>query len=196
MQEKRSIRSNKERTETTRAALVSSARALFVEKGYAETGTPEIVTRAKVTRGALYHHFKDKADLFRAVIEAEIQEVAAFINDQTEGIANPLTALSTGATAYFEAMTIPGRARLLLLEGPVVLGVLEMERLDRLTGGQTLLAGLEEAHRQGLIGDIPRVALADLLAAAFDRAALAIAEGHPPAPYRAAIDALLDGIRV
>lgn len=196
MQEKRTIRSNKERTETTRAALVSSARALFVEKGYAETGTPEIVTRAKVTRGALYHHFKDKADLFRAVIEAEMQEVAASINDRAEGIANPLTALAAGATGYFDAMTVPGRARLLLLEGPVVLGVLEMERLDRQTGGQTLFAGLEEARRQGLIGDIPLEALADLLSAAFDRAALAIAEGRPPAPYRAAIDALLDGIKV
>ncbi len=195
MQQKKTIRSNKERTEATRAALITSARSLFVEKGYAETGTPEIVARAEVTRGALYHHFPDKAALFRAVIEAEMTEIAAAINHRTEGMTDPMAALKIGSDAYFEAMTTPGRARLVLLEGPVVLGVLEIERIDRQTGGESLLAGLEEAARQGQIrAGIPLETLADLLSAAFDRAALAIAEGEPPAPYRAAIDTLLKGI--
>ncbi|MEX1036710.1 MAG: TetR/AcrR family transcriptional regulator [Sneathiella sp.] len=195
MQHKKPVRSNKERTEATRAALIAAARALFVDKGYAETGTPEIVARARVTRGALYHHFPDKAALFRAVIEAEMTEIAEAINQRTDGMSDPLKALQTGSDAYFEAMTTPGRARLVLLEGPMVLGVREIERIDRQTGGQTLLDGLEEAKRQGLIrNEIPLEPLADLLSAAFDRAALAIAEGAPPAPYRATIDALLSGL--
>ena len=63
-------RTNRDRTERTRAALLQAARALFVAKGYADTSTPEIVAAAGITRGALYHHFDDKRALFRAVVAA------------------------------------------------------------------------------------------------------------------------------
>ena len=101
-----------------RARLISHARALFVEKGYADTSTPEIVRAANVTRGALYHHFADKTDLFRSVLEHEAQTVAAEIENKTMQPDSALDALMKGAEAYFDAMTIPGRIRLLLLEGP------------------------------------------------------------------------------
>src|ERR1700736_5772327 len=65
----------------TRQALVDAARRLFTEQGYAATGTEEIVAAARVTRGALYHHFHDKTDLFRAVMEQIAREVAERLID-------------------------------------------------------------------------------------------------------------------
>src|SRR5258708_8316209 len=65
-----------EHVQDTQAAVLQAARELFAEKGYAGTGTEEIVARARVTRGALYHHFRDKADLFRAVMQAVAADLA------------------------------------------------------------------------------------------------------------------------
>ena len=76
-------RSNRERTEATKRALIDAARVLFVERGYAETATPDIVQMAGVTRGALYHHFEDKRALFRAVVEQEAGAVAAAIEERS-----------------------------------------------------------------------------------------------------------------
>jgi len=192
MQEKTARRSNADRTQATRTALLAAARSLFVEKGYAETGTPEIVERAKVTRGALYHHFADKADVLKALVEQEAHAVADAIVLDTRGTKTPLEALMRGADAYFAAMQAPGRARLLLLEGPVVLGRETMDRIDRATGAAQLLEGLRAAGAGGK--SVPREALAELLSAAFDKAALMIAEGAPAEPYRRAARALLAGL--
>lgn len=184
-------RSNKARTEATRAALIAAARALFVEKGYAETGTPEIVAAAQVTRGALYHHFADKADLFRATVEQEAGAVAAQIERDTQNPASALEAMIAGTEAYFAAMSVPGRARLLLLDGPAVLGHGEMARIDRETGGEELRQGLAFAVEEGVLEAVPLDALTQVLSAAFDRAALAIAAGEPAEAYKQAVRTLL-----
>ena len=113
-------RTNADRTEATQATLIAAARRLFVDKGYADTGTPEIVAAAGVTRGALYHHFADKADLLRAVAQQAADEVAADIEAGDAPPAAPLQALIDGAERYFAAMAGQGRARLLLLEAPAV----------------------------------------------------------------------------
>lgn len=195
MQLKTERRSNKERTETTRAALIDAARALFVEKGYAETGTPEIVAAAGVTRGALYHHFTDKAALFRAVVEREAAAVAARIESDTTDETSPIEALMTGAEAYFAAMSEPGRTRLLLLDGPAVLGPEAMNEIDRDTGARELREGLGYAMDKGILKAVPLDAVTALLSAAFDRAALAIVSGEPADEYRAAMGALIEGLR-
>jgi AcrR family transcriptional regulator len=187
-------RSNKDRAEATQGALLNAARGLFVEKGYAETSTPEIVTRAAVTRGALYHHFTDKEALFRAVVEKEARQIAADIARDSSDIEEPLQALMKGTEAYFKAMEVPGRARLLLVEGPTVLGRSAMDELDRITGGQELLDGLGMAVKTYDLPDVPLEPLAEILSAALDRAALAISEGAEPAPYLTASKALLAAI--
>lgn len=181
-------RSNRDRTEKTRAALMQAARALFVDKGYADTSTPEIVAAAGITRGALYHHFEDKRALFRAVVTDEALAVASAIERETSDGLQPLDALLKGSVAYLDAMRVPGRTRLLLIEGPSVLGLAEMKKLDDENAARTLRDGLGAAiNARGL----PLAALADLLSAAFDRAALAIDGGEDAKAYRAAIAALI-----
>ncbi|WP_157020286.1 TetR/AcrR family transcriptional regulator, partial [Mesorhizobium xinjiangense] len=167
MQENSTRRSNTERTRATRAGLLSAARQLFVAKGYAETGTPEIVAAAKVTRGALYHHFADKQALFRAVVEQESAAVAGEIEQAAPASMPPLEALIAGGAAFIRAMRVDGRTRLLLLDGPAVLGRAELDRIDLEMGGLgSLRDGLAAAMRAGALPAVPLGALAALLSAA------------------------------
>src|SRR6266581_3125415 len=112
------------RSEVTRQRLVSAARTLFGARGYADVGTEEIVQAAGVTRGALYHQFRDKADLFAAVaeeVEAEIAErIAGAAGAGAE--ADPGGALRSGARLFLEACAEPAVERIILLDAPAVLG--------------------------------------------------------------------------
>jgi len=194
MQVKKERRSNSERTEATRAALLKAARKLFVQKGYAETGTPEIVAAAEVTRGALYHHFADKMALFRAVVEQEASQVAELIDRRSVRMPTVRESLAAGGDAYFEAMAEPGRVRLLLLDGPSVLGHAEMDRIDGAAGRRTLREGLAAGIESGELQDLPIDAATAMLSAAYDRAALAIAHGEREEHYKTIIERLIDGI--
>lgn len=176
MQGPKARRSNRERSETTRQALVVAARRLFVENGYAATSTPRIAAAAGMTRGALYHHFADKQDLFRAVVEAESRAVAGEIEAAAPPALDARQALVVGSEAFLEAMRVPGRTRLLLIDGPAVLGAAEIARIDTAHAARTLDEGLRAALGDRP-GGAPVSALADLLSATFDRAALAIEGG-------------------
>lgn len=187
-------RTNRERSDTTRTAILDAAHGLFVARGYAETSTPDIVAAAGLTRGALYHHFEDKKALFRAVAEREAGAIAAKIEQATfEGL-TPREALITGARAFFDAMAEPGRIRILLLDGPAVLGTREMAAIDAANAQKTLEDGLAEAMAPKVVDRNALAATATLLSAAFDRAALEIAEGAPTELYVDAIGQLIDGL--
>lgn len=181
-----SSRSNRDRSATTRGALLDAARALFVSKGYAETSTPEVSAAAGTTRGALYHHFADKRDLFRGVLAREHQAVAADIRAAAPHALAAREALVAGSDAYLRAMSVSGRTRLMLTEGPAVLGLAELAAMDDSNGAATLREGLAAA-RAGQSDGVSLDALAGLLSAAFDRAALAIDGGADPGEVRAAM---------
>lgn len=187
-------RPNPQRSAEMRARLVSAARRLFAENGYGATSTPEIVTAADVTRGALYHHFRDKQALFRAVIEEEAAAVAAEIEARSAGFLSAREALLEGAEAYLSAMQESGRTRLLLLEGPAVLGREAMDALDAEHAARTLREGLTDAVSSGEIERLPQEALTLLLSALFDRAALAVDGGHDPADLLQVIRAVVTGL--
>ncbi|WEX77555.1 TetR/AcrR family transcriptional regulator [Sinorhizobium numidicum] len=188
----RTRRSSRQRSDATRAAILDAARDLFVTRGYAETATPDIVAAAGLTRGALYHHFEDKKALFRAVVEREARLVAETIEQSTEAALSPRDALLTGADAYFTAMAAPGRVRLLLLDGPAVLGAAEIAAIDAGHARRTLEEGLALAMEPRKIDETVLQATAILLSAAFDRAALEIQAGATQAAYSDAIANLID----
>ncbi len=189
-------RSNSERTDTMRAALITAARQQFVDHGYAGAGTPEIVSGAGVTRGALYHHFEDKKALFAAVVAEDARLAAEQIDAASAESSGARAAILDGTRAYFDAMSVPGRTRLLLLDAPAVLGADFSRKMDSENAEARLRAGLAallaaNGASSGLLD-----AWTTLLSAAFDRAALAIEAGGSRADYEKAIAALIDGISV
>ena len=138
-----------------RGAARAPRASLFIERGYAETATPDIVAAAGVTRGALYHHFADKQALFHAVVEQEAAAVAAEIERAAPAARSAAEALLAGGDAYLEAMREAGRTRLLLLDGPAVLGREAMDAIDNRHGNRTLREGLVAAMQSREIRKLP-----------------------------------------
>jgi AcrR family transcriptional regulator len=188
------------RSEATRAKLLAAARSLFAKRGYAGVGTEEIVRRARVTRGALYHHFADKRDLFRAVHESLEAELVAGIAAALESAAtdDPVEAMRVATAAFLDAAVDPGRARITLVEAPSVLGWAEWREIDARFGLGLAEAALTAAMEVGRIGRQPVRPLAHLLLAAMGEAGVIVATApDPPAARREverALNSLIDGL--
>ena len=192
-----------EHVQDTRAAVLQAARELFAEKGYAGTGTEEIVARARVTRGALYHHFRDKADLFRAVMQAVAADLAdRLVTEQlarATGAVGSLDQLREGFQAFLDACTGSDFQRIVLVDGPAVLGHGAWTELVEQHGLGLLRDLLRRAIDHGQIDPLPADALARLLAALIGEASLYIAQASDPARARleagASLDRILAGLR-
>jgi AcrR family transcriptional regulator len=188
------------RSEATRQRLVTAARELFAERGYAGVGTEEIVQAAGVTRGALYHQFRDKADLFAAVAETIQAQIAHQITAgaQSDGSTDPLAALHAGVRRFLEVCADPAVERILLLDGPAVLGWQAWRDLADRYGLGLLQHALQEAIEAGAISAQPVVPLAHVLIGALDECALYVARTDDPAAARqqctAILQQLLDGL--
>ncbi|WMT91513.1 helix-turn-helix domain-containing protein [Pelagibacterium sp. H642] len=194
MQQESSRRSNRDRSESTRAALIEAGRALFTERPYGEIGTPEIVAKAGVTRGALYHHFADKQALFAAVADAEAAAVAREIEQSSPEGTSAAEALLNGGRAYLDAMQVPGRTRLLLLDAPAVLGHAEAEAIDMCHSARTLREGLSIAIETGAMPALPIEPLTRMISAAYDSAALDIEAGGDRAAWEQVLAELFKGL--
>src|SRR5690349_22460513 len=108
--------------QATRDELIDAALELFSERGYADVGTEEIVARANVTRGALYHHFEDKRDLFRAVFERVEEDLVQKIAATMEGAGDPWELMLAGMRAFLDACDDPAVKQISLTDAPAVLG--------------------------------------------------------------------------
>jgi AcrR family transcriptional regulator len=194
MQEPR--RTQEQRREATRAALIEAARTLFAEKGFAATGTPEIVAAAGVTRGALYHHFSDKLALFEAVVEEEHRAVAEAITEVADSADTPsdmIEALVLGGEGFLAAMQDEGRRRIMLIDAPAVLPKQTLNAINNRYGQRTLVEGVQCAVDAGALRNVAVEPTAQLLGALFDRAALAPAADLPA--YRLAMAEIIRGLR-
>jgi AcrR family transcriptional regulator len=188
-----------EQAEATRARLLRVARDLFAERGYAGVGTEEIVRRAKVTRGALYHHFRDKKDLFRAVHEQFEQELVESLGQRISGIEDARELLASGVRSFLDACTDPALAQISLLDAPSVLGWAEWREVDARYGMGLVRLGLEAAMDQGVMERQDPEPLAHLVLAALGEAALLIANSADPRAARREVEgpvlALLEGLQ-
>ena len=189
-----------EYAEATRQALVDAGRRLFAERGFAETSTEEIVRQARVTRGALYHHFDGKAELFRAVVEELEQELVEQIMGAAMSSPDPWGVMTRGCDAFLDACLDPGVQRILLLDAPAVLGLEAWREIDARYSVGTTMYALQGVMDAGAIEKQPLEPLAHMLLGALHEAAHYIADSPDPQKARAEIGAtmlrLLEGIRV
>jgi AcrR family transcriptional regulator len=164
------------RSEATRERLVAAARKLFAERGYAGVGTEEIVQAAGVTRGALYHHFRDKADLFAAVLEVVEAETMRRISAAALSAgAEPIEALRAGTRTFLEVCAEPEVERIVLLDAPSVLGWEAWRDVGIRYSFGLVQQTLQAAMDAGAIARQPVVPLAHALIGAVDECALHVA---------------------
>jgi AcrR family transcriptional regulator len=195
-------RTQADRSAATRAALIEAARPLFAEQGYAAVGTEAIVRAAGVTRGALYHQFEDKAELFAAVfeaVEAEVMERLAAEVSAAE-TTDPIAALDIGADAWLRACSDPEVRRIVLLDAPAVLGWARWREISMRHGAGLVEAALQAAMEAGRVRAQPVRPLAHVVIGAMDEAALYVAQAEDPEAARAeagaAVRSLLQGLVV
>lgn len=188
-----------ERADETRRELLRVARELFAERGYAGVGTEEIVARAGLTRGALYHHFQGKRDLFRAVHEQLEEELVAEIAAGLAGVTDPDVLLEAGVRAFLDSCTDRRRVRVTLIDAPTVLGWSEWREIDGRHGLGLVNAALSNAMDAGAIARQDVRPLAHVIIGALGEAALLIANADDPAAMRRQVEpavlALVRGLR-
>jgi AcrR family transcriptional regulator len=164
-----------ENSAATRNALLKIARKLFAERGYADTATEEVVKRARVTRGALYHHFKDKQDLFRAVLHEEQLRLASRTTEAASKESDPWRAMLIASDAFLDACLDPAVQQIVLLDAPAVLGAQGWREADQSYYLAGVKAAIQASIDAGIIERQPVDPLAHMILGSFNEAALLIA---------------------
>jgi AcrR family transcriptional regulator len=176
--------------DATRAELVRAARELFGERGYAETSIDEVVARAGVTKGAVYHHFEGKEDLFRAVFEQVHREVT----DQVAAVflgPDPWDALLEGCGLWVDAHLDPSVRRIVLQDARAVLGWDDVRAIENRFGAVALRGALRKAMHAGVLEREPLRPLALLLSGALGEGCLYISESDEPERARGEVRTLI-----
>jgi len=171
-----------ERTEATRGRLIATGRRLFGEKGFAATSTEEILSEAEVSRGALYHHFSSKTDLFRATFEAVEEELTANLLEiaTAGGETDPVKILELGFNAFLDQCVKPEVQRIVMLDAPTVLGWDTWHELDERYAFGTIKAVLAVAAESGRVDPDAVDSITHLLVGAVMQAGMVVARADDP----------------
>ena len=176
-------RTQAQRRAATRRALLDAARSMFAEKGYHETAAEEIVRRAGMTRGALYHHYEDKKDLFRAVVDEMEGEIDEEIEAAERAQPELPKAVMAGYRAFVDAVLDPEMRRTFFLDGPSVLGW-EWREIDARHAVAKIEEGLGALVAEGFVEPQPVGPLARLINGALLEAAFFVAASEDPEAAR------------
>lgn len=191
---KKGRRTQGERSATTREALVAAGRTLFTERRFAEVGTQQIVRAAGVTRGALYHHFADKTELFAAVFEVVEADVISRISAAVENAqpSDPIAALRLGASTWLDACGEPEVHRIGLLDAPAVLGLTRWREIGTRYSMRLVEGLVARAIEIGRIPQQPSEPLAHLLLGAVREGALYLVSAEDRIQAREDIGGAID----
>lgn len=190
-------RTQAQRSESTTTALLDAARELFAHDGYAATSLDAVVARAGVSKGALYHHFAGKQELFRAVFDREQVRLAEALAVAYTAQPDPWDGLRAGCLAFLDAALEPELQRIVLVDSFSALGFAAVREAEA-----GLLAALREvlgrSIEAGRIAPRPVEPLAALLFGALCEAALTTARADDQAAAKRAVatefERLLDGL--
>lgn len=181
------------RGDQTRRNLVDAGRTLFVEGGYFNTSIGDLVAVSGVgTRGAFYHHFKDKAELFRAVFEEVERDLTLRSLASPPRGADPWERLSAGLHGFLESALEPEVQRVMLLDGPVVLGWQTLRAIQESNSIALINEMVREAIAEGVIDEQPVGELTHMVVAAVEEGALLVAHAKQPAQARRRAATVLD----
>lgn len=188
-----------EQSRETQDRLIKSAKELFASKGYAATAMEDLVAKAGMTRGALYHQYRDKRDLFRAVFEAVETELGQRIAMEVAVETDPWAQLRAGARAFLKSAMDPAIRRIVLIDGPSVLGWEEWRRIDSQYSLGMVQAVFEVNIAAGNVAAQPVEPLTHLIVGALNEAALAVAAADDAAAacdeFAESIFRVLDALR-
>ncbi len=186
-------RTQVERTARTRAALIAAGRRLFGAEGFAEVGAERITREAGMTRGALYHQFAGKTELFAAVLEQVEAEIAERVAGAVVGLdpADTIGMLLAGSGAWLDASSEPDLQRIVLLDGPSVLGWDRWREICLRHTVGLIAALIQDGIDRGSLPPQPVLALTHVLVGAVDEAALYIAQAADSTAARADMDLVI-----
>ncbi|GII75764.1 TetR family transcriptional regulator [Sphaerisporangium rufum] len=174
-------RTQTERTDRTTAALVAAARELFGRDGYAATGIDAVAAAGGVTKGAAYHHFQNKAALFRAVFVHEQRRISARLEQAAAAEPDSWSALLRGCLTFLEHCLDPTFRQVVLLDGPAVLGWETVREIEREHTLRVLTAGIGAAIADGRMAGGDPLVRAQLMFGALCEAGMLLARAGDPA---------------
>jgi len=190
-----SIRKTYEEAQKTRDEILRAGIAACTRSGYDGLSLAQMAEDAGVTRGALYHHFAGKKGLLREMVEALLTEMGAAIETAANREADGWAALEAGCRCFLRESQQPEYQRIVMTDGPAVLGIAEWRELDFRHTTRTLAEALTELAGQGEI-DVPdSEAAAEALAGAMNQLSLWVAAGNPKETAWRTLERLLEALR-